>query len=159
MSGQAIDHHDDSRSLGRPFTIASRPRYGRAAAVPGEASFYFGLLLIVIGTGLLKPNVSAMVGTLYEQGDVRRDSGFSIYYMVINVGAFISPFVVGGLAQLPAFQRFLESVGLSAESSWHFGFAMAALGMLFGLVWYVRGGTALGDGFHSYSGCRRFSTS
>ena len=107
-------------------------------AVPGEASFYFGLLLIVIGTGLLKPNVSAMVGTLYEQGDVRRDSGFSIYYMGINVGAFISPFVVGGLAQLPAFQRFLESVGLSPESSWHFGFAMAALGMLFGLVWYVR---------------------
>ena len=83
------------------------------------------------------------------QGDVRRDSGFSIYYMGINVGAFISPFVVGGLAQLPAFQRFLESVGLSAESSWHFGFAMAALGMLFGLVWYVRGGKYLGDrGLH-----------
>jgi POT family proton-dependent oligopeptide transporter len=118
-------------------------------AVPGETSFYMGLLLIVVGTGLLKPNVSAMVGTLYDEGDVRRDSGFSIYYMGINVGAFISPFVVGGLAQLPAFQRFLESVGLSAESSWHFGFAMAALGMLFGLVWYVRGGKYLGDrGMH-----------
>ncbi|MEE8267514.1 MAG: peptide MFS transporter [Gemmatimonadales bacterium] len=118
-------------------------------AVPGESSFYLGLLLIVVGTGLLKPNVSAMVGTLYEQGDVRRDSGFSIYYMGINVGAFISPFVVGGLAQLPAFQRFLESVGLSAESSWHFGFAMAALGMFVGLVWYVKGGKYLGDrGMH-----------
>jgi len=118
-------------------------------AVPGETWFYLGLLLIVVGTGLLKPNVSAMVGTLYDQGDVRRDSGFSIYYMGINVGAFISPLVVGGLAQLPAFQRFLESVGLSAASSWHFGFAMAAIGMAIGLVWYVRGGKYLGDrGMH-----------
>ncbi len=118
-------------------------------AVPGETWFYLGLLLIVVGTGLLKPNVSAMVGTLYDQGDVRRDSGFSIYYMGINVGAFISPLVVGGLAQLPAFQRFLVSVGLSAESSWHFGFAMAAIGMAIGLVWYVRGGKYLGDrGMH-----------
>ena len=116
-----------------------------ALAVPSEASFYVGLLLIVIGTGLLKPNVSALVGTLYDKGDVRRDSGFSIYYMGINIGAFISPFVVGGLAQLPAFQRFLGSVGLSPESSWHFGFAMAAIGMAFGLVWYVRGGKYLGD--------------
>lgn len=120
-----------------------------ALAIPSEASFYLGLLLIVIGTGLLKPNVSALVGTLYDEGDVRRDSGFSIYYMGINIGAFISPFVVGGLAQLPAFQRFLESVGLSPESSWHFGFAMAAIGMAFGLVWYVKGGSSLGDrGLH-----------
>jgi POT family proton-dependent oligopeptide transporter len=118
-------------------------------AIPGEATFYFGLLLIVVGTGLLKPNVSAMVGTLYKQGDVRRDSGFSIYYMGINLGAFISPLVVGGLAQLPAFRRFLGSVGLAPESSWHFGFAMAAVGMLFGVIWYVRGGKYLGDrGLH-----------
>lgn len=118
-------------------------------AIPSEATFYLGLLFIVVGTGLLKPNVSAMVGTLYHQGDVRRDSGFSIYYMGINIGALLSPFVVGGLAQHPAFRRFLGSMGLAPEYSWHFGFAMAAIGMMFGLVWYVRGGKYLGDhGLH-----------
>src|SRR5437870_10812631 len=61
--------------------------------------FYAGLSLIVIGTGLLKPNVSTFVGSLYEQGDERRDAGFSIFYMGINLGAFIGPLVAGYFAQ------------------------------------------------------------
>ena len=61
--------------------------------------FYTGLSLIVIGTGLLKPNVSTLVGSLYEQGDARRDAGFSIFYMGINLGAFIGPLVAGYFAQ------------------------------------------------------------
>src|SRR5882757_1035852 len=61
--------------------------------------FYSGLGLIVIGTGLLKPNVSTLVGSLYEPGDTRRDAGFSIFYMGINLGAFIGPLIAGFLAQ------------------------------------------------------------
>src|SRR5207237_3873716 len=64
-------------------------------AVPGLATFYLGLGLIVIGTGLLKPNISTMVGQLYSQNDNRRDAGFSIFYMGINIGAFLSPLGCG----------------------------------------------------------------
>src|SRR5262245_47257389 len=62
-------------------------------AMHGTAFFYLGLFLVVMGTGLLKPNMSALVGTLYSQNDARRDSGFSIYYMGINLGAFVAPLV------------------------------------------------------------------
>jgi POT family proton-dependent oligopeptide transporter len=86
--------------------------------------FYTGLALIVIGTGLLKPNVSTMVGSLYPSGDARRDAGFSIFYMGINLGAFIGPLVSGWLAQ---------------RVDWHLGFASAGVGMVFGLVQYVLG--------------------
>src|SRR5437899_29668 len=86
--------------------------------------FYTGLALIVIGTGLLKPNVSAMVGSLYEEGDSRRDAGFSIFYMGINLGAFIGPLIAGGLAQ---------------KVDWHLGFACAGVGMTLGLIQYVLG--------------------
>ena len=65
-------------------------------AVPGLPFFYTGLVLIVIGTGLLKPNVSTIVGTLYSRDDNRRDAGFSIFYMGINLGAFIAPLVTDG---------------------------------------------------------------
>src|SRR6266850_6066996 len=64
-------------------------------------NFYGGLILIACGTGLLKPNISAMVGQLYPEKDQRRDAGFSIFYMGINLGAFLSPIVVGFLAQHP----------------------------------------------------------
>src|SRR5499426_887556 len=74
--------------------------------------FYSGLFLIVLGTGLLKPNVSTLVGSLYEQGDPRRDAGFSIFYMGINLGAFISPFVTGFLAQSDTFKRIIGGMGL-----------------------------------------------
>jgi POT family proton-dependent oligopeptide transporter len=86
--------------------------------------FYAGLTLIVIGTGLLKPNVSTLVGSLYDRGDERRDAGFSIFYMGINLGAFFGPLVAGKLA---------EGV------DWHLGFACAGVGMLFGLTQYVVG--------------------
>ncbi|MFF4992831.1 peptide MFS transporter [Streptosporangium saharense] len=84
-----------------------------------------GLLLIIAGTGLLKPNISAMVGKLYpEDADARRDAGFSLFYLGINLGAFIAPLVVGWLA---------------SGDRWHLGFGAAAVGMALGLVQYVAG--------------------
>ena len=73
-------------------------------AIPATPTFYLGLAFVVVGTGLLKPNISATVGGLYGPEDARRDSGFSIYYMGINLGAFISPLVVGWLAQSDRFK-------------------------------------------------------
>ena len=99
-------------------------------AVATTPTFYLGLLLIVVGTGLLKPNISVMVGQLYAANDSRRDAGFSIFYMGINVGAFFSPLVCGYLGQ---------------QVNWHYGFAAAGVGMLLGLAQYVWGGRALGD--------------
>ena len=87
-------------------------------------SFYTGLALIVLGTGLLKPNISAMVGSLYDRGDARRDAGFSIFYMGINVGAFAGITGAGWLAQ---------------KIDWHIGFAAAGVGMTLGLIQYVLG--------------------
>lgn len=103
-------------------------------AVPSTPIFYLGLVALVIGTGFLKPNVSTMVGQLYTKKDPRRDGGFSIFYMGINVGAFVSPIICGYLAQSENFKAFLASHGISPSSSWHFGFAAAAVGMFFGLI-------------------------
>ena len=86
--------------------------------------FYVGLSLIVIGTGLLKPNVSGIVGALYDPADTRRDAGFSVFYMGINLGAFIGPLIAGWLAQ---------------KVDWHLGFACAGVGMSLGLLQYVLG--------------------
>ncbi len=97
-------------------------------------SFYLGLGLIIFGTGFLKPNISTMVGQLYAPGDPRRDGGFSIYYMGINLGAFLAPLVCGYLAQSAAFKTRLESWGLNPEHSWHWGFGAAGVGMILGLV-------------------------
>ncbi len=108
-------------------------------AMPEQWSFYLGLVLVVLGTGLLKPNISALVGTLYQPEDVRRDAGFSIYYMGINLGAFVAPLVTGFLAQHAWFKDFLAGLGLSPAGSWHWGFGAAAVGMFFGLVQYVLG--------------------
>jgi POT family proton-dependent oligopeptide transporter len=99
-------------------------------AIPTIASFYFGLGLIVIGTGLLKPNISAMVGDLYPEGGARRDAGFSIYYMGINLGGFLGPLLCG----------------LFGESyNWHLGFSLAGIGMVAGLIQYRMGGKYLGS--------------
>jgi len=87
-------------------------------------SFYGGLALIVMGTGCLKPNVSTLVGSLYPQGDTRRDAGFSIFYMGINLGATLGPLIAGYLAQ---------------NVNWHVGFACAGVGMTLGLIQYVVG--------------------
>jgi len=93
-------------------------------AIPTMPTFYLGLALIAIGTGFLKPNVSTMVGDLYPEGDSRRDAGFSIFYMGINLGALLAPLVVGYLGQ---------------RVDWHYGFGAAGVFMLIGLVQYVLG--------------------
>ena len=91
-------------------------------------AFYTGLALIVIGTGLLKPNATTLVGSLYSPDDARRDAGFSIFYMGINLGAFIGPLIAGKLAE---------------DVNWHLGFACAGVGMTLGLVQYVLGKSRL----------------
>ena len=99
-------------------------------AVPTLAAFYLGLVLIVLGTGLLKPNVSAIVADLYPEGGARRDAGFSIFYMGINVGALAGPLVCGTLGE---------------RVNWHLGFSAAGVGMLLGVAQYVWGWRYLGD--------------
>lgn len=101
-------------------------------------TFYLGLVLIVIGTGFLKPNVSTMVGGLYTEKDKRRDAGFSIFYMGINLGALLAPLVVGYLAQSDSFKRFLISRGFDPLKSWHWGFGAACVFMVLGLIQYLK---------------------
>lgn len=92
-------------------------------ALPGSISTLFiSMVFLVLGTGLLKPNVSSIVGNLYSETDTRRDSGFSIFYMGINLGAFLSPFIVGTLGQ---------------QYNFHLGFGVAAIGMMVGLLFFV----------------------
>src|SRR6202048_3887724 len=92
--------------------------------------FFLGLILIVMGTGLLKPNISALVGDLYPEGRARRDAGFSIFYMGINTGALVAPIITGFLG---------ERVG------WHWGFGAAGVGMLIGLLTFrARASATLG---------------
>jgi POT family proton-dependent oligopeptide transporter len=103
-------------------------------AFPSLTTFYLGLALIVVGTGLLKGNAAVIVGALYGPQDARRDAGFSIYYMGINLGAFVAPLVCGYLGQ---------------RISWHIGFGAAGVGMVLGLVQYTAGAKYLGDaGLH-----------
>jgi proton-dependent oligopeptide transporter, POT family len=87
-------------------------------------AFYTGLLLIILGVGALKPNISTMVGGLYPQGDPRRDQGFTLFYIGINVGAFLASVIVGAVG---------ETIG------WHYGFGLAGLGMLLGQITFVWG--------------------
>ena len=118
-------------------------------AVPGAKLFYLGLALIILGTGLLKPNVSAIVGELYGREDTRRDAGFSIFYMGINLGAFIAPLIVGWLAQSETFKGVLEGMGVNPTTSWNWGFGVGALGMFFGIIQYRLGWKHFGDaGIH-----------
>ncbi|MFK7999213.1 MAG: peptide MFS transporter [Polyangiales bacterium] len=93
-------------------------------ALPGIEMFYSGLGLIIIGVGLLKPNISTMVGGLYATGDERRDKGFNIFYMGINIGAVLSGVIVGTIGQ---------------SYGWHYGFGLAGIGMLFGQAVYMWG--------------------
>lgn len=106
-------------------------------AFPSVQTFFLGLILIVAGTGLLKPNISAMLGSLYAPGDHRRDGGFSIFYMGINIGAAMAPLVCGYLAQDLGFKKVITTWGFHPESSWHFGFAAAGVGMVIGLGQYL----------------------
>ncbi|MHA6760423.1 peptide MFS transporter [Streptacidiphilus sp. PAMC 29251] len=99
-------------------------------AIPETGTFYGGLLLIAIGTGLLKPNVSSIVGALYAKHDVRRDGGFTLFYMAINIGSFFAPLVIGTVGQ---------------KVNWHLGFSLAGVGMCFGLAQYLLGSKHLGE--------------
>jgi POT family proton-dependent oligopeptide transporter len=114
-------------------------------AIPNEASFLPGLGIIILGTGLLKPNVSTIVGQLYRKDDIRRDSGYTIFYMGINLGAAVAPFVCGYLANTDGFRNQLASWGLDPNSSWHFGFGAAAVGMGLGVVQFWLGRKYLGE--------------
>ncbi|MFJ7271463.1 peptide MFS transporter [Streptomyces sp. NPDC099050] len=94
-------------------------------AVPSSISFFIGLALIAAGSGVLKANISTMVGQLYtDKNDPRRDGGFTIFYMGINLGAFVAPLTIGYVGQ---------------EVNWHLGFAMAGVGMALGLAFYFFG--------------------
>jgi POT family proton-dependent oligopeptide transporter len=106
-------------------------------------TFYLGMALIAIGTGFLKPNISAMVGGLYRENDPRRDSGFSIFYMGINIGAVLAPLAIGYLALGESFKRFLSSMGFAPNSGWHWGFGAAGVGMIAGLAVYMLCGKSL----------------
>lgn len=112
-------------------------------AFNSETTFFAGLVLVALGTGLLKPNISTMVGSLYAPDDERRDAGFSIFYMGINIGAFIAPLVCGWLAQSDEFRGMLGNWGLNPLHSWHWGFAAAGVGMTIGLIVYVATGKRL----------------
>ena len=101
---------------------------------PSLTTFYLGLVLLMMGTGLLKPNVSVIVGQLYARADGRRDSGFSIFYMGINIGALVSPLACGWVAE---------------KISWRLGFGVAGIGMIAGLIQYLLGAKHLGSaGLH-----------
>lgn len=118
-------------------------------ASPFDALFYPGLALIAVGTGFLKTNVSTIVGQLYKPDDIRRDSGYTIYYMGINIGAGIAPLVGMLIAQNPDFRHMLESHGMDPNLCWKIGFAIPAIGMTVGLIQYVLGYRRLGDaGLH-----------
>lgn len=93
-------------------------------AIPQDWAFFTGLLLIILGVGGLKPNISTMVGGLYKEGDIRRDSGFTIFYIGINIGAFLASISVGLVA---------------AIYGWHYGFGLAGIGMLLGQIVYMAG--------------------
>jgi POT family proton-dependent oligopeptide transporter len=93
-------------------------------AVEQMWAFYTGLGLIIAGVGMLKPNISTMVGGLYKQGDIRRDKGFTIFYIGINVGAFLSSLIVGTVGEV---------------YGWHYGFGLAGIGMALGLIQYMLG--------------------
>ncbi len=98
-------------------------------AVPSNTAFFLGLLIVVLGTGLLKPNISTIVGQIYAQGDPRRDSGFSIFYMGINIGATIAPLACGWVGE---------------RINYRLGFALAGLGMVVGVLTFWRGLGRLG---------------
>lgn len=104
-------------------------------ALDNEATFFAGLALIIIGTGYFKSNISTFVGTLYEKGDPRKDGGFTIFYMGINIGAFTAPLLCAWLA---------------SAYGWHYGFGAAGIGMVLGLVTFMRGTKSGVFGDHGY---------
>lgn len=93
-------------------------------AIENNVAFFLALAFIIVGNGFFKPNISTFVGSLYPDGDMRKDSGFTIFYMGINIGGWIAPLLCGWLA---------------AEYGWHYGFGLAGIGMLIGLIFFWSG--------------------
>lgn len=93
-------------------------------AVENDIAFFLALALIVVGNGFFKPNISTFVGALYKEGDVKKDSGFTIFYMGINIGGFVAPLLCGWLA---------------LEYGYHYGFGLAGIGMMAGLIFFWNG--------------------
>jgi proton-dependent oligopeptide transporter, POT family len=116
-----------------------------ALALPEIWSFYAGLALVALGTGLFKPNISALVGALYARDDNRRDAGFALFYMGINIGAFIAPLITGFLAQSAPFKAWLTAAGFDPSKSWHWGFAAAGVGMSIAVILFARASRNLPD--------------
>ncbi len=122
-NGRAVRRHPDRV---RPLQLA----------VPSLTTFYLGLVLIVLGTGLLKPTSASSSASCTAHDDIRRDAGFSIFYMGINLGAFLGPLVSGFLAQDVRFRAMIQGWG-SIPMRWHLGFGAAGVGMMLGLVQYI----------------------
>ena len=114
-------------------------------AFPSKAMFLAGLAAIAMGTGLLKTNCTTLVGMLYGENDSRRDAGYSIYYMGINIGALIAPLILGFMAQDPVFVAALGKAGLASANGWRVAFACAGVAMVLGLVQYQLRQGLLGD--------------
>ena len=122
---------------------------GNAMLAGPDALFFPGLVMIAVGTGFLKPNVSTIVGQLYKPDDIRRDAGFTLYYVGINIGAGVAPFVGVLVAQSHGFRSLLERHNLDPNLCWKFGFALPAIGMALGIIQYLLGNKKLGDaGLH-----------
>ncbi|HEY5950405.1 MAG TPA: peptide MFS transporter [Kofleriaceae bacterium] len=118
-------------------------------ALPIDSLFFPGLAVIAFGTGFLKPNISTLVGQLYKPNDVRRNAGYTIYYMGINIGAGAAPLVGVFIAQSPSFRAFLSGHGIDPNMCWKIGFAVPAIGMVLGLIQYFIGYKKLGEaGMH-----------
>lgn len=95
-----------------------------ACSLPGVQIFFIGLCILIVGNGFLKPNISSIVGTLYENHDPRRESGFTLFYMGINIGSLLPPIFIGLLI---------------AKYGWHSGFLVAAIGMVIGMIIFFVG--------------------
>jgi proton-dependent oligopeptide transporter, POT family len=118
---------------------------GNAMLAGPDSLFFPGLVVIALGTGFLKPNVSTIVGQLYKPDDPRRDAGFTIYYMGINIGATIAPAIGIIFAQTTMFRDFIESHGIDPNLTWKVAFAVPAIGMALGVIQYLAGSKKLGD--------------
>jgi POT family proton-dependent oligopeptide transporter len=117
--------------VGAVLITAGHFSIGLSSFLHGKLFFFIGLVLIVLGTGLLKPNISAIVGDLYPEGGARRDAGFSIFYMGINTGSFFGQLITGFLGE---------------KYGYHWGFGAAGVGMLFALLWFTfRAQSTLGE--------------